>query len=344
MQVVEDDLEPNLGIAVCIAGQLSRLELESKVANIIAPLAARANVGVFVSLETGDRAVYDNTITHLASACAEVPTVETMQEKLGAHYVSGRLSPHRIEEVRLDRFPRLYSDHDGNIAHKTNVSRDAHISNVMSQLRHLKDCSELILAHEKAKRGLYTAVLKVRDNTLAVRPVSPEKLLDIKKVHTKGCDDWGGINDKTMVLHRRWLDKTLGAYYDTMTSVMRMGVAEHTRMIGSNKYLRELTLAENTEQLQERILRYKGVPLIRDTYGIGQDSEDILPFVDGRCITSAAGTDHWCTVWRDKDCWPEQDWVPGTACHFQTDGSKVNWTSSSSERRAIHRTLWSDDE
>lgn len=336
LQVVENGSEPNLGIAVCIAGQLSRLELESKVANIIAPLAARAKVGVFVSLETGDHAVYDNIITHLDTACAEVPTEETMRQKLGAHYVSGRFSPHTIEEVRLDRFPRLYSDPDGKIAHKTNISRKQHISNVMGQLRHLKDCSELILAHEKANGGLYTAVLKVRDNTLAVRQVSPEKFLGIKKVHTKSCSDWGGINDKTMVLHRRWLEKTLGAYYDTMTSVMRMSVAP------SDYFLKEVTRAANTEQLQERILRYMGVPLTRDTYGVGRDSEDVLPFVDGRCITSDAGTEHWCTVGQDKDCWPEQDWAAGTSCHFQKGGSKVIWSSSSSERREL-RALWSDE-
>merc|ERR1719291_660586 len=135
-----------------------------------------------------------------------------------------------------------------------------------------------------------------------------------------------------MVLHRRWLKNILGTYYDTMRLLMRMSDAQYLK----DHYLRELLRVENTEQLQERILRYKGVPLTRDTYGIGHESEDVLPFVDGRCITSDAGTDHWCTVWRDKDCWPEQDWV-GAACHFQKGGSKVNWTSSSSERRDLLR-------
>merc|ERR1719343_895115 len=202
-------------------------------------------------------------------------------------------------------------------------------------MRHLKECSDLILVHERATGGHYGLVLKVRDNTVAVRQVSIRRL-SIQHVHTKACCEWGGINDKTMVMHRRFLEKTLGAYYDIFTSMM-WGTSP------SGIHLRNLTYARNNEQVQAEILEYMGVPVLRHSYGVGQDAEDILPFVDGRCVTHDDNTDHWCTVWVDKDCWPQQDWAVDKACHFLPGGSEINWTSPA-ERKAIIRQAWSDSE
>merc|ERR1719343_1816647 len=96
-----------------------------------------------------------------------------------------------------------------------------------------------------------------------------------------------------------------------------------------------LRYSQNTEQLEDRVLKHLGVPVYRDEFGIGQKSEDILPFVDGRCVAIPGNEDQWCTVSTSKDCWPEQEWTPIQFCHFKggVKGKKwsIEWTHSSDE-------------
>merc|ERR1712203_925032 len=102
------------------------------------------------------------------------------------------LSSHPKENVVLERWPYMYKWKHTEDDADSNASRAKHIANVMSQMRHQSDCAELIELHEDRTGGTYDVVLKVRDNSIAVRPVVPEKLLSVTAVTLKHCTYWSG--------------------------------------------------------------------------------------------------------------------------------------------------------
>merc|ERR1719450_1572557 len=104
------------------------------------------------------------------------------------------------------------------------------------------------------------------------------------------------MHDKVMVLQREWMEKTLGAYYPLVQQVMYAKPDELPQA------LKKMSLSINTEQLQAFTVKHLGVRIFRLSYKEGRDSEDIIPFVDGRCVQEDDGTSHWCVVSQDKDC------------------------------------------
>jgi hypothetical protein len=218
------------------------------------------------------------------------------------------------ENVNLERWPMLYlSKHhasdNGSVA--SDSARKDHINNVLGQARHLRDCAELIKKNEEHEGGQYDIVVKVRDNTIALRPVVPEKLMSIKEVTLKHCQWWGGVNDKVMALPRRYLEKTLGAVYPSMLQVMN-DEEPLSPMIYNMK-----NRSENTEQILMWTLIGNQVPYHERAFEIGYtDGRDYLPFVDGRCYPSEepGGKGRWCIVSHCKDCWPSKPWALNVTC------------------------------
>merc|ERR1719221_1150967 len=101
-----------------------------------------------------------------------------------------------------------------------------------------------------------------------------------------------------------------------------------------------LMSSANTEQLEDRIMKHNGVPVQKGKFGVGNMAEDILPFVDGRCVTSPDNEDHWCTVSQSKDCWPEQEWTPSKVfawCHLEGDVKGSHWSIRWNDRPGMER-------
>jgi len=250
-----------------------------------------------------------------------------VKEAFAPYFKGGRFNPHRDEDVALESWPYLYQmrhHYDGNSDDK--AARSQHIANVVSQMRHQRDCVELIEAHEESTGGRYDVVLKVRDNSIAVRPVMPEKLLSIFAVTLKHCNYWWGVHDKVMALPRDYLDKTLGAMYSTMMKVMSGEELDEK--------LKLVSEAQNTEQVVKYTLLAMGVVTDQKEFSYPPsmakaslpDGGDYLPFVDGRCQPASGehDQDHWCIMAPCKDCWPLQPWASNISCVVSLEGAVDN--------------------
>jgi len=331
----------SLGAAVCILGQLSRLEIESKMQNIIEPLANFTTVKVFLSLETGDHGVFNNRITadkEDVRCPSSLLDVDGVKAAFAPYFKDGVFAPHVDENVTLERWPKLYKwKHPGNNAHDI-AQRRIHIANVASQLRHQKVCSELIQQSEVSTGGKYDIVVKVRDNTIAMRPVAPDKLLSITEVVLKDCSKWGGVNDKVMALPRKHLEKSLGATYPSMIAVMNDDPLDHKLRSMSDQ-------SANTEQVVMHTLVGNAVPFRELTFEKGdRDGDNYLPFVDGRCYAGKepGSENRWCIVSHCKDCWPSAPWTYDATCEIAVTGQEVpppGGTVANRENASFEQTL-----
>jgi hypothetical protein len=301
---------------------MSRLEIESKMQNIIEPLANFTKVDVFLSLETGEHGVFNNPLTSdvAGARCrGSELDVDGVKEAFAPYFRDGAFGPHVDENVTLERWPLLYKkQHPGENA-SDYAKRRTHIANVVSQMRHQKDCAELIQKSEESTGGKYDIVVKVRDNTIALRPVAPDKLVSIREVILKHCNWWGGVQDKVMALPRRYLEKSLGAAYPSMLAIMNDDPVDYKLWPMSN-------LSANTEQLVMFTLTGNKVPFRELAFEIGdRDGDDYLPFVDGRCYPGEepGGEGRWCIVSHCKDCWPSMPWTYNVTCEVAETGLEV---------------------
>mmetsp|Transcript_39572 Transcript_39572/g.104957 ORF Transcript_39572/g.104957 Transcript_39572/m.104957 type:complete len:454 (-) Transcript_39572:286-1647(-) len=308
----------SLGAAVCVVGQATRLEIESKIQNIIDPLANVTHVDVFLSLEIDDHAVFNNPITvdvDGAKCRGSELDVDGLKEAFAPYFRDGVFGPHVDENVTLERWPKLYKRQHPD----DDAKRKTHIANVASQLRHQKDCAELIQKSEESAGGKYDIVVKVRDNTIALRPVAPDKLLSITEVVLKDCSKWGGVNDKVMALPRKHLEKSLGATYPSMIAVMNDDPLDHKLRSMSDQ-------SANTEQVVMHTLVGNAVPFRELTFEKGdRDGDNYLPFVDGRCYAGKepGSENRWCIVSHCKDCWPSMPWTYNVSCEVARTGLEV---------------------
>lgn len=199
--------------------------------------------------------------------------------------------------MNTSRWPKLYTGR----TYEKLLPQDRHISNVLGQMRHQKRCVEMIRRHEDSVRGRYSFAIKERENTLALRPVIPEKIVSIKKLVLKECAHWGGVNDKVVAMPRRYLEGSLGSAFDLMMRVTNDPVLEPRLEHMSRKSI-------NTEQILYWTLRFNRIPFEEVPIG-----EGYLPFVDGRC-TRHGGQDSWCVVTDCKDCHPARPWALDVGC------------------------------
>jgi hypothetical protein len=308
----------DLGVALCILGEMARLEIDSKVNNIVKPIAAKTKLDVFLSLEVGN-AVYNNRETDIASRHRErAPTAPTptcgnghlnkhaVERAFAPHFRDGQFDEHRNETVNTKRWPNLYNGR----RYVKHLPQNEHISNILGQMRHQKACVRMILKSENLLSGRYGYVLKVRDNTLAVRPVIPENIFTIKVPAVKSCAGWGGLNDKVIAMPRKFLDKTLARTYDYMRRINDRPEVDPF-LANMSQY------SENTEQIFYWTLRLNKVPYRKVTA-----YAKVLPFVDGRCqrASELGRKDRWCVVSNCKDCRPERPWKLGITCTAGLDG------------------------
>ncbi|CAK0832831.1 unnamed protein product [Prorocentrum cordatum] len=292
---------------------------------------------------TGDHGVFNNPLT------ADVDGTQCRDSTLGVdgvkwafapYFRDAVFGPHVDENITLSRWPSLYTAqhllYDCKTANDC-PKRRTHIANVVSQMRHQKECVELIHKREKATGSRYDIVVKVRDNTIALRPVVPEKLFSIREVVLKHCNWWGGVHDKVMALPREYLESSLGATYPSMLGVMNDDPP--------NPKYHQMTRAENTEQVVLFTLTANRVPFRQMEFEIGDRAgADYLPFVDGRCYPSAdpGGEARWCIVSHCKDCWPSAPWTYDATCEIAVTGQEVpppGGTVANRENASFEQTL-----
>jgi hypothetical protein len=332
----------DLGVAVCVVGEMARLEIDSKVENILEPLAKVTNVDVFVSLETGTT-TYNNKETDIqdrrARLRASSQTCSSSQRDpreveaaFAPYYRLGLFGPHLNEAVHSRNWPKFYKGARYRKEGSLHIPQRVHISNVLGQMRHQMECVSLIQQQELTSGGRYSVVLKLRDNTLALRPVVPNHLLSITQPNVKSCAAWGGVHDKVMALPRKFLEKILGSMYRNMKTIndtpSKSLLAKELKKISKN--------SENTEELLLWTLRVHNI-----SYRALSDATSILPFVDGRCSPRRGSEteDRWCVVAGCKDCHPRKPWVSNVTC-TTVNGAVINSVGDTNNLRDCTAAYW----
>mmetsp|Transcript_18795 Transcript_18795/g.49945 ORF Transcript_18795/g.49945 Transcript_18795/m.49945 type:complete len:410 (+) Transcript_18795:71-1300(+) len=270
------------GVAVCIVGQEARLEHLSKVENVLKPLhdhSGHGGVSTFVVLQQG-QAQFSNKPLAMLLQQSVMDFPRRMEALLGPSYTDGlapapvNLTDERISTL-LKSWPRLRTDRP---------NRKERFRNYLNQFKNMHTCMDLVKAAEARRGASFEFVLKLRDDSIALKPFSWSSLRSTK---FKACSGWGGVNDKVAVLLREHADTYMRQPYKFMLEVIA----------GNEEEVEDARTVGNTEGLISRVLHSHGV-----NYSLVDADE--IPWVDGRLQDDG----RWCVVKSGKDCHPSRPW------------------------------------
>eukprot|EP00747_Dinoflagellata_sp_TGD_P148686 gnl/TRDRNA2_/TRDRNA2_176941_c0_seq49.p1 gnl/TRDRNA2_/TRDRNA2_176941_c0~~gnl/TRDRNA2_/TRDRNA2_176941_c0_seq49.p1 ORF type:complete len:408 (+),score=40.53 gnl/TRDRNA2_/TRDRNA2_176941_c0_seq49:84-1307(+) len=315
-------------LAVCVTGQLSRLETESKLKNFLMQESQTvADVDLFVVMEVNSSIFVnknddptENVKAHrgdklaAASCHRDFRNANQVEERFAPFYRSGLYLGHvDWKNVNWDNWGPYLSGHNEK-RHAWN--KEARMQSHLNQWFKWSECSDLIqkAEQEDVSRGgkPYDLVVRIRDNGIVVMPWSVtapgSKWLELQSVAVKGCSNHGGVHDKFMVAPR---SLAIEALTSPFTYSMKVNSGDQTAV----EYFRGV-------RRPEAFLRYSwlgaNVPVRKaDTRGIN------LPVVDGRCLAKDSGssTRSFCIVTGYKDCHPDKFGFDETT--YQTCPSKT---------------------
>lgn len=274
-------------VAVCIVGQLSRLETKSKMDNLFSSMSSNTSLHAFVVADA-DSDFYVNRGSiepNKNSACwqnfatpSDVQAMFTPFYQAGSYLTASRSA---ITPV-LKNWGKYGSD-------KPKLNTTERIMSHFRQWVHLSECATLIKKHEEMTGCKYVGFMKLRDNGIVTKPMK----VDVRdKLVVKKCCGWGGVNDKLFVAPRLYLDSVL-------EGPLKFGIQVNKGAHWAQKAIQHV---QNPEQFWQKHFTLKGVPVERS------GDHDEITVVDGRCMESEAvkGETEWCLVGPMKDCHPKR--------------------------------------
>jgi hypothetical protein len=283
-------------LAVCVVGQRCRLELDSKIENVLQPtwkaLAPHSTLRVFLALETG-ACVHSNLdcgaiLSHSENdACRNELTSDEIRERLHPWFGAARYVNHTTRDISLKAWPFYRQDR------KTSEERSTRLQHHLSQFAHMRTCAQLIEESEVAQGRHYDMILKMRDNTIAVSPFALGARVPTWP-QTKDCGkfNWRGYQDKVMLVPRRHMDAAMRAPAEEF--FLHVGLGRTRGPWGAG--------IRNSEQLLKAVLDKRGVR-------VQQLDAQQMPLIDGRCSgrggeASGQRRKSYCLVEENKDCRP----------------------------------------
>lgn len=309
----DENGDRDLGTAICIVGDMAHLEVASKIENIVRPFEDYVpnSTGVFLALETGlleqDRQGF---LRGVAKVCASEEMTKTRVAKAFAPYlIADKFVSHVNIPVISERWPKLYAPKlrkDENASASQLHAQRQQIGNALGQMRFQKMCVNMIQEHEKSTQGRYSFVIMVRESTLALRPVVPEKILSLNRLVLKGTTSLGVPDDKVIAMPRKYLEGSLGSLFDILLKVSDGPALEPELEQACSKF-------SNTEEVLHYTLRANKIPF--EELGERRIGDFLLPFVAGRCVPGAHGSkDHWCVVAECTERLPRKPWALNVSC------------------------------
>lgn len=142
----------------------------------------------------------------------------------------------------------------------------------------------------------YDVILKMRDNTVAVSKFAVRRAHAAAKARTKACVEWGGYNDKAMLIPRRYMDGALRCAPLRPTSWLSSCPPPPRLCQPRGRWARRVRRSAPSEDFfltrgigkgipnSERLLR---AVLDRNHVAVSKISAEALPLVDGRCSPQA---------------------------------------------------------
>ena len=266
-------------VAICITGQVGRLELESKVKNLF---VMNDNAGIIMSaflVLDPQKVQYSKAPPTLTWSSSSTPTDTILHE--ASHNLRKWL-----RSVSLLNDTTDFSYIADNSWRKHYLSRLEDPRERQSMLsKHLKQfwgnavCANLISYDEVERNVKYDVILRIRDNSVVVQPfqLPIRMLLETPGAYVKNCAGWGGVNDKVMLTTRKYMNVVLRGWIDSFMFTSS----------GNSSTI------SNPERFLQHVLVSANVPIVRL-------EADIFPIVDGR-IHYGQGL---CIVEETKDCHP----------------------------------------
>lgn len=281
-------------LAVCIVGQASRTEIQSKVLNLFEPLSRDICVDVFLVMQMQSFYFVNESARQYKSDCKSGETAESLTNQLKPLYRAGRFidTPSLLQTVLPFPVQILPNIQDwGNWEEKVGVAKSASLASHFQQWSNLNACAELVMEEERLTGRKYKGVLKLRDNTLVLRPVTLSELhLASHRVLVKDCGSWGGVADKVVYSPRALLSE---AFQSLWIRAQEIQARDPNR-------LREVQQVRNPETFTAYVWRSMNVSWLSVPPGV-------LPLVDGRCMgTALDATRIYCVVSEMKDCRPHR--------------------------------------
>eukprot|EP00747_Dinoflagellata_sp_TGD_P148658 gnl/TRDRNA2_/TRDRNA2_176941_c0_seq23.p1 gnl/TRDRNA2_/TRDRNA2_176941_c0~~gnl/TRDRNA2_/TRDRNA2_176941_c0_seq23.p1 ORF type:complete len:407 (+),score=19.74 gnl/TRDRNA2_/TRDRNA2_176941_c0_seq23:84-1304(+) len=314
-------------LAVCVTGQLSRLETESKLKNFLMQesqtvadvdlfVVMEVNSSIFVNIKSDpahdirQKGHWRHASPELAACHTDLLDATQVQKRFAPFYRSGLYMGHVNWNVTWENWGNYLTD-------KPRKYRVTRMPSHLSQWFKWSQCSDLIqkAEQEDVSRGgkPYDFVIRIRDNGIVVMPWSitapGSRFSKVRSpsVLVKSCAQ-GGVHDKFMVAPR---NHAIAALMSPFTYAMKVNSGDPAAV----EYFRGV-------RRPEAFLRYSwlgaNVPVRKaDTRGIN------LPVVDGRCLAKDSGssTRSFCIVTGYKDCHPDKFGFDETT--YQTCPSKT---------------------
>jgi len=244
--------------AVCVVGQLARLELASKINRLLVPaLQAGHALGVFFYLDGGAavqmtaveaagsfgaglyrkykardvKRLVQRELEEAVPAAVGNLTVEATLNRLPAqHYV---VVPPRgnASDLRPPVDAKLVVKSGNVTVELGNASVSAHARFQMhfTQLSHNRECLKHVQQRELRQGVFYDAVVRLRDDAIVF---APWRLWRLPGLLTVQAASMGGVNDHAFVVERRSADALLRSpiedyYLDSRVTGSHWGVNEH---------------------------------------------------------------------------------------------------------------------
>jgi hypothetical protein len=284
-------LSKQANLAICIVGQTGRMELQSKITNLIEYNAKMSDRRIVVIGALDEGAAYSNGVVSRMpgnGSCYESST------NVSALFVD------QMSSLNITLDLHVKNPSDFNLTNGTyevlakyrrsvtsGAARQLRIQNHLRQFAHDLKCYESLKMLEARLGVSFDALVRIRDNAIVAKPF--DILASLHSVHfaktlTKRCNSFKGHQDKVWVIPRFHI-----------APVMAYVVAD---VLGGMKYLKK-ALPKNSEALVAAVWRHRGVR-------VSKKSADQLPIVDGRCMRPQAGPNPplFGMVRPEKDCRP----------------------------------------
>ena len=230
--------------------------MQSKLEHILRPLQeAHGSASAFLVLQKGIPVYSRSTDDGRAAGCDWEPNEEEVRAAFGEFFTAAIFPPFSADAFAapLHRWPS-YRKSDADYKYVKRM-REENLAHLTAQHENVAACARLIERHEATVGGRYRLVVRVRDNTLAVRPLQLATLgssFGRAPLFVKGCNGWGGLNDKVAVAPRELL-RGFGAAARALRSQVQ-AEAPLPRWTATSV----LTDAPNAETLLQRALEAAG--------------------------------------------------------------------------------------
>mmetsp|Transcript_85592 Transcript_85592/g.223371 ORF Transcript_85592/g.223371 Transcript_85592/m.223371 type:complete len:367 (+) Transcript_85592:114-1214(+) len=270
-------------VAVCIVGQLSRLETKSKMDNLFNFMASvHKPMHVFVVADV-DSNFYVNPGLGDPTCGQDFPAPADVAATFSPFYQAGSYLKSSSGEV-VPILPRWGTTYGSD---KPKLNRTKRIMAHFRQWTHVSECAKLIKEHEAFHGCKYDGFMKLRDNGIVTKPM---RVVVREQLVVKHCCGMGGVNDKFLLAPRKYLDQVFQGPLEVATQVNK-------GIVWAREFIQRV---KNPEQFWDHMFSHHHVQVVRSS------DYDSITVVDGRCLKSEAvkgGT--WCLVPSEKDCHPK---------------------------------------